>query len=205
MANKTLVISYLPGGESSNTQKLLYHFLSEVKTAGIEKLDLCVNAPDFFTHESLMVYYERNYGGQKVDPEREAAIAKMDKMTAQFKSADVVVMAFPMHNFGMPGIVKTYFDSVMQKGETWTITPEGYRGMMGGKKALVLTSSGGTYEGPRAAYDTLSSLAKIEFNFMGFSEVEIISAAGINMNPEKAGEIVDNANKKVGEIVKKWY
>lgn len=205
MAVKTLVISYLPGEERSNTKKMLDHFLKEVKTAEIEKLDLCKNAPDFFTHESLMVYYERNYGGQKVTPEREAAIAKMDKMTAQLKKADIVVMAFPMHNFGMPGIVKTYFDSVMQKGETWTITPEGYRGMMGGKKALVMTSSGGAYEGPRAAYETLSSLARIEFNFMGFSEVEIISAAGINMNPEKAEEIIEAANQKVSGIVKKWY
>ncbi|HNY10765.1 MAG TPA: NAD(P)H-dependent oxidoreductase [Candidatus Wallbacteria bacterium] len=205
MSKKTFIVSYLPGEERSNTKKLLDHFLSEAKPANMEKLDLCKSAPDFFTHESLMVYYERNYGGQKISPEREAIIKKMDEMTAQFKKADIVIMAFPMHNFGMPGIVKTYFDSIMQKGETWTITPEGYRGMMGGKKALVLTSSGGTYEGPRAAYDTLSALTKIEFNFMGFSEVEIISAAGINMHPEKTDEIVENANKKVSELVKKWY
>lgn len=205
MSNKTLVISYLPGEERSNTKKLLDRFLSEVKNVEIEKLDLCKNAPDFFTHESLMVYYERNYGGQKVGPERESAIKKMDEMTAQFKNADIIVMAFPMHNFGMPGIVKTYFDSIMQKGETWTITPEGYKGLMGGKKALVLSSSGGSYEEPRTGYDTLSALAKIEFNFMGFSEIEIITASGINMNPEKSGEIVENAKNKVSDIVKKWY
>ena len=43
----------------------------------------------------------------------------MDRMTTQLKSADIIVIAFPMYNFSMPAIIKTWFDFVIQKGVTF--------------------------------------------------------------------------------------
>ena len=43
----------------------------------------------------------------------------MDRMTTQLKSANIIVVAFPMYNFSMPAIVKAWFDSVMQRGVTF--------------------------------------------------------------------------------------
>lgn len=202
---KTLIVSYLARGERSNTKKVLDAFLSRVKGSSVETLDLCKNAPDFFTPERLSVYYERNYGGQKIDPKRESVIKKMDEMAAQFKSADIVVVAAPMNNFSFPAPLKAYFDSVMQKGVTWTIGSGGYEGLMKGKKALVITSSGGVYEGEAAAYEHFSSLARVEFGLMGFDPVEIVSAAGLNMFPEKAQEIITAACEKAGAVADAWY
>ena len=202
---KTLIVSYLARGERSNTKKILDAFSSCVKGSSVEDLDLCKNVPDFFLPERLMVYYERNYGGQKIDPKRESVIKKMDEMAAQFKSADIVVIAAPMNNFSFPAPLKAYFDSVMQKGVTWTIGANGYEGLMKGKKALVITSSGGVYEGESAGYEHFSSLARAEFGLMGFETVEIVSAAGLNMFPEKAAAIVAEASEKVKTIAEAWY
>jgi FMN-dependent NADH-azoreductase len=52
-------------------------------------------------------------------PNEEKLLSKMDRMAAQLKSADIVVVVFPMYNFSMPAIVKARFDSVMQNGVTF--------------------------------------------------------------------------------------
>jgi FMN-dependent NADH-azoreductase len=202
---KTLIVSYLARGERSNTKKILDAFSACIKGSSVETLDLCKNPPDFFMPESLSVYYERNYGGQKIEPKREALMKKMDEMAAQFKSADIIVTAAPMNNFSFPAPLKAYFDSVMQKGVTWTIGAAGYEGMMKGKKALAITSSGGVYEGDSAAYDHYSGLIRAEFGLMGFDTVEVVSAAGLNMFPEKADDIVADACAKVKTIAEGWY
>ncbi|MBN2145154.1 MAG: NAD(P)H-dependent oxidoreductase [Candidatus Aureabacteria bacterium] len=207
MSINTLVVSYLPGGKASNTKKLLDYFLENVKNAGIETLDLIKTVPDFFTPASLAVYYERNYGGRKPDPSREGFIKKMDNMTRQLQSAEVAVLVYPMHNFSIPAAVKAWFDSVMQKGQTWDVSSKGgFLGKLSGKKALVLSTSGGVYEGDTASYDLATPVVRTEFLFMGFSEVEFISAGGMNSLPEnKKKESLDHARKKIGEIIAKWY
>ena len=202
---KTLVVSYLARGERSKTKKILDAFISSIKSSSVESLDLCKNTPDFFTPESLSVYYERNYGGQKIDPKRESVMKKMDEMAAQFKSADIIVIAAPMNNFSYPAPLKAYFDSILQKGVTWTIGSGGYEGLMKGKKAAVITSSGGVYEGESAGYDHFSGLARAQFGMMGFGDVEIISAAGLNMFPDRADEIVAAACQKAKTTAENWY
>jgi FMN-dependent NADH-azoreductase len=201
---KTLLVTYLPRGENSHTKKLADAFSKETKGA-VETLDLLQDTPDFFGRVNLESYIHRNYLGEKLDATHQKAIAKMDRMTAQFKAADIVVMAAPMHNFSLPAPIKAYFDSVMQKGATWDIRDGKYVGLMTGKKALILLASGGIYEGPMASWEHAVSLAKVEFQFMGFSDIRDVTAAGINAGKRKPEEIVAEAQEKVRAIAQEWY
>jgi FMN-dependent NADH-azoreductase len=130
-------------------------------------------------------------------------MAKMDRMAAQLKGADMLVLAYPMHNFSMPATVKAWFDSVMLKGDTWDISPTGYVGLLKGRKALVLSTSGGVYEGELAFLEHSASLAKVDLGFMGF-EPEAVVGAGINKYPDKVDEIIAKAKVKIGELLNKW-
>jgi len=113
-------------------------------------------------------------------------------MTDQLKSADVVVVAYPMNNFSMPAPVKAWFDSVMLKGQTWYAKDGSYIGLMNGKKVLAIVTSGRIYEKePMASWEHALSLTKIEFQFMGYSDVRGILAGGMN-----AGEDVKTSNLK---------
>ena len=206
MSKKTMVVTYLPSGERSNTKKLVDAFLTAAKgKAPIEYLDLLQELPDVFTAEVLGAYVMRNYMGQALSPTQAKAIAKMDRMTAQFEAADIVVVAFPMHNFGLPAPVKAWFDSIMLKGETWDMNDKGFAGLMKGKKALILNSSGGNYEGPMAGGEHAVSLAKVEFAFMGYDTIEAITAPGMNANPAKAPEVIAAAVVKIKDLVTRWY
>jgi len=202
---KVLVVKYLPRGERSHTKKLLDAFLEAAPTESVETLDLIADLPDVFLPDNLLAYIRRNYLGEELTSDQAGSLAKMDRMTAQLKAAEAVVLAFPMHNFSFPAPVKAWFDSVMLKGETWDVAETGYVGLMQGKKALVLMASGGAYDGDYAPYEHALSLAQVEFGFLGFDDVQCVSAQGMNLFPDRAEEIVAEQQTKVREVAASWF
>jgi len=203
---KTLLVKYTPRNERSSTKKLLDAYREKIRNSEIEELDLCSDVPDMFLEANLLAYIQRNYLGNNLTPEQKKLMSKIDRMTEQLKSADIVVIAFPMNNFSMPAPVKAWFDSVMLKGQTWDVKDGGYVGLMNDKKALVLVTSGGIYSKvPMTAWEHALSLTKLEFQFMGYSDVQGILAEGMN-----AGDDVKSANLKksieqVQSIAQAWH
>jgi len=203
---KILIIKYTPREERSSSKKLLDAFRNEIKNSEIEVLDLCMDIPDMFNVESMQAYIKRNYLKEELLPEQKKTLEKMDRMTQQIKSADVVVVAFPMHNFSMPASIKAWFDSVMLKGQTWNNADGKYFGLMEGKKALILVSSGGFYtKEPMIHWEHAISLAKIEFQFMGFSDVRGILAEGMNLDDKTKTENLQKSVAEIKKITQEWF
>lgn len=199
---KALVVVYCPRQERSRTKRLADYAASLLKSKGVsvDLLDLVKDVPDLLMPERLSAYYSRNYVGQKLDAREQDCLKKMDRMTAQLKGADIVVLAYPMYNFSQPAVIKAWFDSVMQKGETWDMAQGGYAGLMKGRKAMVLSTSGGAYEGDISSLDHSSSLSKQLFEFMGY-RAAVVSAAGINRYPEKESEILSAAKVQIETVL----
>ncbi|MFZ0184934.1 MAG: NAD(P)H-dependent oxidoreductase [Nitrosotalea sp.] len=203
---KTLLVKYTPREERSSSKKLLNVFRNEIKNSEVEVLDLCVDVPDMFNVESINAYIRRNYLKEELLPEQKITLAKMDRMTQQIKSADIVVVAFPMHNFSMPAAVKAWFDSVMLKGQTWNNADGKYFGLMEGKKALIIVSSGGFYtKEPMIHWEHAMSLTKIEFQFMGFSDVRGILAEGMNADDVIKTENMKKSIDEIKKITQEWF
>jgi FMN-dependent NADH-azoreductase len=203
---KTLVVKYLPRGERSNTKKILVEFESRVKNSSVEKLDLAKDVPDLFLADNLMAYIQRDYLGQSPSAEQKSLLSKMDKMIEQVKTSDIVVLAYPMFNFSMPAAVKAWFDSIMLKGHTWDAQDGRYTGLMKGKKALTIVSSGGSYRtGPMKAWEHAVSLSNAEFQFMGFSEVKGILAEGMNGAEDIKSNNLAKAFEEIQAITRAWY
>lgn len=199
---KTLVVQYLPRGERSHTKKLLDSFLSAAKGTEVEELNLVKDLPDVFLPDNLNSYIQRNYLGKELDEHALAGLSKMDLMTRQLMEADAVVMAFPMYNFSVPAVVKAWFDSVMQKGKTWTIGKHGFEPLLPGRKALVLMASGGIYEGEYASFEHAASLAKVSLGLMGF-ETEVIAANGMNLLPDPEA-VLQGRIQAVQAVAQAW-
>lgn len=203
---KTLIVKYTPRNERSNTGKILNAFVEEIKGSDIEVLDLAKDVPDLFLEKNLAAYIQRNYLGQELVPEQEVILAKMDRMTGQLKSADIVIVAYPMNNFSMPAPVKAWFDSVMLKGQTWDAKDGKYVGLMNGKKALTIVTSGGFYDGgPMSSWEHAVSLSKLEFQFMGYSEIHGILGEGMNAGDEKRSASLKKSIDGVKTIARQWY
>lgn len=201
---KTLIVKYLPSGEKSNTKQVLDIFLEATKNQQIETLDILKTEVPIFNEASIQAYYKRNYGGQKLDSNEAKLLEKNDKLIAQFKSADVIIFACPMHNFGFPGIVKSYMDAVIFNGETFAYDKK----MMAGKKVLTLFTSGGFYSNDTFNFsypnwNTIALLASAAFGYIGFDEVKTI---GTSLRDEKTKEKnLSEVKNQITEIVSKWY
>lgn len=203
-----LIVKYLPGREFSNTAILLNHAKELInKNHDIEELDLETSPPPFFDHSVLMSYYKRNYHGKQLSPEENAKIAEMDKLVKQLSKANIVILASPMHNFGMPGIVKLWFDAVMQKGIAFDYNENRPYGKFTQKKALTIFTSGGEYSCKQVTtiypeWDTFSFLTIIEFTFMGFNDIELVTSS--TSNPHSKEKNMFTAKNRIAEIIKNW-
>lgn len=78
--------------------------------------------------------------------------------------------------------------------------------MMNGKKALVLVSSGGFYtKEPMVAWEHALSLTKLEFQFMGYSDVQGILAEGMNAGDDIKSVNLTKSIEQIQSIAQKWY
>lgn len=213
---KTLLVRYTPRNAISKTGILLDAFRQEITNSEIEELDLCSDVPDLLTPEIVEAIYARNIYKRIPLDSSVKVLAKIDRMVAQLKSADVLVVAFPMFNFSMPAAVKAWFDSVMLVGETLKVKP--FYGLMTGKKALALVSAGGIFSsgdghvvtsgtfGP--TWEHALSLAKIEFRRMGYSDIRGVMAEGTVVNAtrqEVMARTLEEATEQIRAITQVWY
>jgi FMN-dependent NADH-azoreductase len=204
---KTLIVKYIPRNEQSNTKKLLDAFREEISISDVEELDLLDDVPDMLLGNNLLAYIKRNFREIELLPEEEKLLSKMDRMAAQLKSADIVVVVFPMYNFSMPAIVKAWFDSVIQKGVTFGEGNDGQRVISNaGKKALTLISSGGVYSNKSfSGREHALSLSNLEFQYMQYSDVRGVLAEGMSMNEEVKRINLNKSIRQVRAIAREWY
>lgn len=200
---KTLIVSYCPRS-GSNTKKLVDHFvsLSEGKTE-IEVLDLAKTGVPMFLESEINAYVKRNFGGQELTSEETQMLKPFDEIFNQVDKADYVVLAYPIYNFTFPGPVKCWFDALIQSGKAFKIVNGEFVGLLTGKKALVITTSGGDYTS-NAAWDFSTPLAHGEFGFIGI-ESKVITAGGMSMSPEMTENSLNDAMKKIETTVSEWF
>lgn len=116
-----------------------------------------------------------------------AAPAEGQAALEELKQADVVVLAAPMYNFGVPATLKTWLDHVLKAGQTFEYTSAGPRGLLQGKRAVLLASTGGVYsEGPYAAADFVVPYLKTALGFIGIADVEVVRIEGVAMGEQGA-------------------
>lgn len=129
-----------------------------------------------------------------------AARALSDKLIAELRAADTVVIAAPMYNFSVPTSLRAWFDFVLRAGETFRYTEAGPDGLLKGKKVIVLTSRGGLYsEGPGAAADFQEPYLRHLFGFVGITDVSFIHAEKIGFGPEARDAAIASAKSQIAQ------
>ena len=66
-------------------------------------------------------------------------------MIDEFLAADRYVFSIPMYNFSIPANFKAYLDQIVRVGRTFLVDKTGYKGLVHGKKMLIITAQDGTY------------------------------------------------------------
>jgi len=111
------------------------------------------------------------------DADQKAAVAYSDRLIDELKRADVIVIGLPMYNFGVPSMLKAYFDHVARAGVTFRYTENGPLGLLTGKRAYVFAARGGRYAGTPS--DTQTGYVRQFLRFLGIEDVEFVYAEGL--------------------------
>lgn len=108
--------------------------------------------------------------------------AYSDELLAEVRAADILVIALPVYNFGVPAPLKAWIDHLARKGETFTYTEAGPQGLLKGKRAIVALSSDGTKIG--SEIDFASGYIRHMLGFFGITDVEFVAADQMVFNPD---------------------
>jgi len=119
-----------------------------------------------------------------------------------FLAADIVVLGAPMYNFTIPSQLKAWIDRIIVRGQTFKYGANGPEGLAGNKRVIVAISRGGFYgaDTPMAALEHLESYLRGVFAFIGVTNLEFISADGIQIGPEHREKALAGALEAVTNL-----
>jgi len=134
--------------------------------------------------------------------EQQAIIAESDKLVDELVAADTLVIGVPMYNFAPPSAFKAWVDHISRVGRTFSYGANGPTGLLTGKRAIVILSSGGVYsQGPAQPLDFNGTYIRSVLGFLGITDVELIAAEGVSMGEEKAKQTLSQAQEKISALV----
>jgi FMN-dependent NADH-azoreductase len=124
------------------------------------------------------------------------ALAISDELVGELNEADVIVIAVPMYNFNIPAALKAWIDMIARARLTFRYTENGPRGLLDGKKAYVVITTGGVPIG--SPMDFATPYLRHALGFVGIDDVELIAADGLNSDAENS---MDAARAKIAEVI----
>jgi len=185
--NRLLVINSSPVTDNSNTRQLVERFVAAASAAkpalAITQRDLGRQAPPHIDEVMIGAYYtapeQRNAAQQQ-------ALALSEALVDELLAADTLVIGAPMHNFSITSSLKTWIDHVARVGRTFQYGANGPEGLLKGKKAYVLTASGGDYRPgtPAESYNHLDPYLRTVLGFIGITDVTFVNAVSVASSEE---------------------
>src|SRR5882762_3324476 len=186
-----LLIQSSPRGLESYSQKVARFIVDDLEErypgANVVVRDLAQNPPP---HVGQAFVGGNSAGPEQRTPEQTKALALSDVLIDELLTAEVIVFAVPMHNFGPPSTLKAWIDHVVRIGRTVSYSQKGPEGMLKGKRAILVLARGGVYsDGPAKTFDFQEPYLRAILGFIGLTDIEVVRVEGVAMSaigPEKA-------------------
>jgi FMN-dependent NADH-azoreductase len=139
---------------------------------------------------------------QKLTPEQAEALALSDKLIDELAAADILVMAVPMHNLGIPSTLKAWIDHIVRAGRTFTYTANGPKGLVMGKRAIIVLASGGVYSsGPSKGFDFQEPYLRAVLGLIGITNVNVVRVEGVAMGTVGAEKAIGAAMNQSRDLL----
>jgi FMN-dependent NADH-azoreductase len=139
-------------------------------------------------------------GTPATDAEHRARLLS-DALIAELREADTIVIGAPMYNFGVTTGLRSWFDYVLRAGETFSYSSAGPKGLLAGKRVIVIESRGGLYsEGPGNAFDFQEPYLRHLLGFIGLTDVTFVHAEKIGYGPEARDASLQQARLHIAKL-----
>jgi len=142
--------------------------------------------------------------GQPFSAEEQIRWHKIEQIFQHFANHDLFLFSVPMWNFGIPYRLKHYIDLITQPKLAFDVGPQGYRGLLTGRRAVVIYASGGDYRQPPASgFDFQSKYLEFWLNFIGVTDISAVSAAPLLAGDDLRKEATDRAEAQLRALAEK--
>ncbi|WP_414753681.1 FMN-dependent NADH-azoreductase [Anabaena sp. CCY 9910] len=138
----------------------------------------------------------------QLTPELQSALMISDELIAELLAANLYIFGIPMYNYSVPASFKAYIDQIVRVRRTFVLSADGYEGLLKDKKALVITTRGGSYAGE--PLDFQEPYLRAVFGFIGITDVTFIHAENLAIGSEERQLAIATAHEAIQQVVETW-
>ena len=112
--------------------------------------------------------------------QQKESLSLSDALLTELEQADEYVFGVPMHNFGVPSVLKLWIDQITRVGRTFTYADGTPKGLIIGKKATFIIATGGIYDAQTqmASFNFVEPYLRSLFGFLGLTDTTFLTAGG---------------------------
>jgi len=137
-------------------------------------------------------------------PEQVEAVGIAQTLVDELQAADVIVLGSGMMNFGPSSQLKAWLDHITWPGVTFSYAGGMPKGLLTGKKAYLVTATGGVFsEGTNAPFDFQTNYLLHLLGFIGLTDVELVRIEGTMMGPDAANAAIASTETVVQSLLAK--
>ncbi|CAD5109135.1 FMN-dependent NADH-azoreductase [Zestomonas carbonaria] len=206
--SQILAIQGSPRGERSHSRRLLESFLSawQDSAAGRDVVRREVGRAQIPPVSEAWIAAAFHPAEQR-DARMQADLALSESLIGELFTADRLVIATPMYNFGVPSGLKAWIDQVVRIGRTFDFDPEDhanpYRPRVLGKKALIVTTRGDHGYGPgaiNAHRNHADTYLRTVLGFIGIEDVTVIAVEDDEYGGQSFADSYGRAERALAEL-----
>ncbi|PHI37760.1 FMN-dependent NADH-azoreductase [Pseudoalteromonas sp. GCY] len=97
-------------------EQFLTEFSCQTHKVEITHRDLSVKQPAFIDETFIAAAFAKGV----LSEEQRLVLAESDEIIKEVTNADIIVIASPMYNYGMPAVLKAWFDMVIRVNKTFS-------------------------------------------------------------------------------------
>ncbi|OKP02058.1 FMN-dependent NADH-azoreductase [Xenorhabdus eapokensis] len=198
--NKVLVLKSSILAQYSQSNKLADYFVEKWLTdhaeSNITTRDLAENPVPVLDGELVNALRPSS---AELTERQKTVLALSDELITELTTHDVIVITAPMYNFAIPTQLKAYFDLIARAGVTFQYTEKDPKGLLEGKRAVILTSRGGIHK--NNSTDLVTPYLRTFLGFIGITDVEFVFAEGLAMGAESANQTHQDAREEIDNII----
>jgi len=117
------------------------------------------------------------------------ALTPSEQLIAELEAASALVIATPMHNFGVPAALKAWVDHIVRIHRTFASTPSGKVGLLADRPAWLVVASGGWFTRPSPTGaapqpDFLTPYLRTVLATIGIHDLTVLTLEGVTRGPE---------------------
>jgi len=129
------------------------------------------------------------------DSQQQRVVDYSDSLIEEVKQADIIVIGVPMYNFGIPSVLKAYFDHIARAGISFRYTEHGPVGLLEDRPVYILAARGGIYAG--TPNDSQTPFLRSFLGFLGLKELHFVYAEGLNMGDDRKANALQQARRNI--------